>query len=153
MKIWVDNDACPHDIKDIIFRASERRGVPVVLVANRPMRPPPYALVTCLTAPAGADEADKMIAAQVAPGDLVITADIPLADAVVTAAGVAINPKGEVYTAANIKEKLAMRDFMTQMRNDGMLGYQSGKSFGKNERQRFADAFDRELTRQITQQK
>src|SRR4051794_19392855 len=120
MKIWVDADACPRIIKEIVFRASDRLKVPVVLVANKALAKHHTALVTSVIVPEGPDVADDYIAENFTPEDLVITADIPLAARVVAKGGVALDPRGELYTEENVGEKLAYRDLMHELRSAGM---------------------------------
>jgi uncharacterized protein len=144
MRIWVDADACPGVIKEILFRAADRRQVPLTLVANKLMRTPPSPYIKAIQVPAGADVADNKIAALVEPGDLVITADIPLASQVIEKGGYALNPRGELYTENNIREYLGMRNFMDELRGSGV---QTGgpSTFGKGDRKAFADQLDRFL--------
>ncbi|KAB7623939.1 YaiI/YqxD family protein [Alkalilimnicola sp. S0819] len=122
MRIWVDADACPVPIKEILYRAAERKGLPLTLVANHPLRVPPSRWIRAVQVPAGFDVADNEIVRQLSPGDLVVTQDIPLAAEVLAAGGQALNPRGELYTEANIGQRLAMRDFMEQMRDAGLAG-------------------------------
>jgi uncharacterized protein YaiI (UPF0178 family) len=146
MQILIDADATPVVIKDILFRAVERNQIPLILVANQPMKFPKSHYISLIVVAAGPDEADDRIAEIVQPGDLVITADIPLADRVVTLGGYALNPRGEFYTEANIKERLAMRDLMDELRNSGInTGGQS--AFSSRDRQAFANQLDRFLTK------
>ncbi|WP_220719512.1 YaiI/YqxD family protein [Agarivorans litoreus] len=120
MKIWVDADACPVVIKEILFRAAERTQIPLTLVANQYIKTPPSKVITSLQVSAGFDVADNEIVARVAAGDLVITSDIPLADEVITKRAQALSPRGELYTKSNIKSRLNMRDFMDTMRSSGV---------------------------------
>ena len=144
-RIWVDADACPGAIKELIFRMSRRRQVPVCLVANRPMYLPPASLVSLVRVAPEPDEVDRYIVEHVAPHDLVITADVPLAAAVVDKQALAISPRGEIYTAANAQERLAVRNLMQQLRSDGLVG--GGPSaLSAVDCQRFAAALDRSLT-------
>ncbi len=146
MKIWVDADACPVVIKEILFKAANRTGTPLILVANRPMRIPPSTVISFIQVGAGADVADNAIVQRLAPGDLVITADIPLAAAVVDKGAHGLNPRGELYSAENIRERLSMRDFMADLRADGI---ETGgpPALKKGDRQAFANQLDRLLTR------
>jgi uncharacterized protein YaiI (UPF0178 family) len=121
VKIWVDADACPVAIKEILFRASQRKGIPLTLVANQPMKHPDVPGIDHLLVEAGPDEADTEIVARLAAGDLVITADIPLAAAVIEKGGHALNPRGEMYSPDTIKSRLAMRDFMETLRDSGVI--------------------------------
>lgn len=146
MRIWVDADACPKVIRDILYRAAERARVPVTLVANQPLRTPPSALVRALVVPAGFDEADALIAQRVAPGDLVVTADIPLAAAVIDKGAGALNPRGELYSRDTVRRRLVMRDLMDELRGAGI--HTGGPPpLSQRERKAFADALDRWLAR------
>ncbi|HKJ22687.1 MAG TPA: YaiI/YqxD family protein, partial [Gammaproteobacteria bacterium] len=116
MKIWVDADACPAVIKDILFRAAQRTRVALILVANQPVRIPPSPYIKRLQVPSGFDVADNEIVKRLAAGDLVITSDVPLAAGAIDKGGHALSPRGELFTADNIKERLVMRDFMDTMR-------------------------------------
>lgn len=120
MKIWVDSDACPNVVKEILFRVANRVGVQVTLVANQFIRVPASAHIRSIQVEAGFDVADNYIVQQVEAGDLVITADIPLADEVITKNGHALNPRGEMYTKETIKQRLQMRDFMETLRSSGI---------------------------------
>ncbi len=150
-QIWVDADACPTVIKDILFRAAERVGIPLTLVANKALRVPRSSHIKTVQVPGGFDVADKWIAAQVQTGDLVITADIPLAAEVIERGGNALNPRGELYTPDNIRERLSVRDFMDQLRGTGVnTGGPPALSLG--DRQAFANQLDRWLSRQRQQE-
>jgi uncharacterized protein len=120
--IWVDADACPNVIKDILFRAAERTGVAVTLVANQPLQIPRIPSLRAIQVSSGFDVADGEIVRRVAAGDLVITADIPLAAEVIAKGGEALNPRGERYSPDTIREVLALRDFMDTMRSSGNVG-------------------------------
>ena len=146
LHIWVDADACPAVIKEILFRAAERRRIPTTLVANQPLRTPPSRYIKALQVPGGFDVADDKIAQEIRPGDLVITADIPLAAAIITRGGHALNPRGEFYSVENIKERLTMRNFMEELRGSGV---QTGgpAAFSQADRQNFANQLDRFLAR------
>lgn len=148
MQIWVDADACPNVIKEILFRAAERTGTPLTLVANQPIRTPPSRLIKSVQVPGGFDVADDHIVQQIAAGDLVITADIPLASAVIDQGAHALNPRGELYTTENIRERLNMRDFMDSLRASGV---QTGgpAALGQRDRQAFANALDRFLAQHL----
>jgi len=148
IKIWVDSDACPRVIKEIVFRVSRRLSLPVCMVANAYMAVPSSPLITSIQVAKGADIADMYIFDNITATDLVITADIPLAARVVEKGATAINPRGEVYTEANVGERLSMRDFMQGLRNNGV---ETGgpKPFGPKDRERFANAIDRILTRMM----
>jgi uncharacterized protein len=121
-RIWVDADACPNVIKEILFRAAQRTGVPVTLVANQPLRIPRIPSVKALQVPSGFDVADNEIVKQVVAGDLVVTADIPLAAEVIAKSGQALNPRGELYSPDTIRAVLTLRDFMDTMRSSGNVG-------------------------------
>ncbi|MBI1920468.1 MAG: YaiI/YqxD family protein [Geobacter sp.] len=148
MKIWVDADACPRIIKEIVFRASDRLKTPVVLVANMGMDKHHTPLVTSVLVPEGPDVADDYIADHVAPVDLVITADIPLAARVVEKGGLALDPRGDLYTEDNVGERLSYRDLLQELRSAGIVHGGPGQ-LGLTDRQRFASALDRTLTRMI----
>ncbi len=146
MHIWVDADACPAVIKDILFRAAERRQIPLTLVANKPLRTPPSRVIRSVQVASGFDVADDHIVQQAAPGDLVITADIPLAAGAIDKGAHALSPRGELYTTDNIRERLTMRDFMSQLRESGIqTGGPAALSLG--DRQAFANQLDRLLAR------
>jgi len=145
LKLWVDADACPRVIKEIVFRASERLNLPVLLVANKSLAKHHSRLVESIVVPEGFDVADDYIAERSALEDVVITADIPLAARIVAKGGVALDPRGELYTEENVGERLAMRDLMMELRSGGLV--QGGPSqFGMTDRQRFASSLDRLLT-------
>ncbi|UHD18781.1 YaiI/YqxD family protein [Thiocapsa bogorovii] len=146
MEIWVDADACPNAVKEILFRASERLGVQVTLVANGPVSTPPSPLVGSVRVSAGFDVADNEILKRLNPGDLVVTADIPLAAEVIDGGGQALNPRGELYTKDNIRERLTMRDFMDTLRGSG-INIGGPPAFGPRDRQAFANALDAFLAR------
>ena len=145
MRIWVDADACPGEIKELLFRAADRSQTRVTLVANQSLRIPSSAYVDTKLVPAGMDVADRYIVEQVEVGDLVITADIPLAAEVIRQGAEALNPRGELYTDANVGERLAARDLFDQLRADGqVLG--GPAQFSPKDRQAFANQLDRWLT-------
>lgn len=143
-RIWVDADACPGVIKDILFRAAERAQVELVLVANQWLRTPPSRFIRSIQVPGGPDVADSEIVDRLASGDLVVTQDIPLAALVLDKGGVALNPRGELYTADNMSERLSMRNFMDELRGSGV---QTGgpAAFHARDRQAFANQLDRWL--------
>lgn len=146
MKLWIDADACPRVIKEIVFRASERLELPVVLVANTSLAKHHSRLVESVVVADGFDVADDYIAEHALADDLVITADIPLAARIVAKGGVALDPRGELYTEENIGERLSMRDLMMELRGGGLV--QGGPpQFSPADKQRFASALDRLLTR------
>ena len=144
MQIFVDADAFPGVIKEILFRAVERVHVPLILVANQHVKIPQSEYISSIAVPTGPDVADDRIVEMVRKGDLVITADIPLADRVVAKGGYAINPRGELYTENNIKERLALRDFMDELRSTGTITG-GPPSFSPKDRQLFANQLDRFL--------
>ena len=146
MKIWVDADACPNVVKDMLFRAAQRVQVLTILVANQLIRTPPSRYISKVQVRAGFDEADKYIAEAVEPGDLVITADIPLASQVIDKGGYALNPRGELYTRDNIRQRLGLRNFMEELRSSG-VNTGGPSSLSQSDRQAFANELDRFLTR------
>ncbi|MCP4131924.1 MAG: YaiI/YqxD family protein [bacterium] len=146
MHIYVDADACPRPVKEILFRAVERLAIPLVLVANQKMGIPGSRYISALVADAGPDEADDRIVELVHEGDLVISADIPLADRVIEKGAYVINPRGELYTKDNIKEHLTTRDLMDELRNSGVETSGPGV-YRPKDRQAFANQLDRFLTK------
>ncbi len=144
MQIWVDADACPNVIKEILFRAAERVRVEVILVANAPLRTPRSQFVRAIQVPGGFDVADNHIVEQVQRGDLVVTADIPLAAAVIERGAQALNPRGELYTPDNIRERLNMRDFMDTLRGSG-VNTGGPPALSARDSQAFASQLDRIL--------
>jgi len=144
MQVWVDADACPAAIKDILYRAAERLKIPLTLVANRPLRTPPSSYIRTVQVLPGLDVADKEIVQRVQADDVVVTADIPLAAEVIARDALALDPRGELYTPDNIREKLQMRNFMDELRASGV---QTGgpAAFDQADRRRFADRLDRLL--------
>jgi uncharacterized protein YaiI (UPF0178 family) len=144
MKIWVDADACPKPVKEILYRAAERTLTELVLVANQALAVPRSALISSRAVAAGLDSADNAIIGWASTGDLVVTADIPLAAAVVASGVLAINPRGELYTAENVRQQLSMRDFMHSLRGAGV---QTGgpPAYDQRDRQAFANQLDRLL--------
>lgn len=147
MTIWVDADACPTVIKDILFRASRRTSVSLVLVANQPMHVPRSPHISFIQVGAGFDVADNEIVKRVAPGDLVITADIPLAAEVIDKQAYALNPRGELYTRDNIRARLSVRDFMEGLRGAG-VDTGGPPPLNTNDRHAFAKQLDRLLARE-----
>jgi uncharacterized protein YaiI (UPF0178 family) len=147
MQIWVDADACPGVIKEILFRAAERAAITTTLVANTLLRTPPSRYIRAMQVPRGFDVADNEIVQRLQPGDLVITADIPLASDVIAKGAHALNPRGEFYTRDNIEALLTMRNFMEQLRGSGV---ETGgpAAFAHSDRQAFANQLDQFLTRQ-----
>ncbi|MET0027585.1 MAG: YaiI/YqxD family protein [Candidatus Thiodiazotropha sp.] len=142
--IWVDADACPKVIKEILFRAADRVGVALTLVANQALPVPRSQYIRAVQVGAGFDVADNHIAQQVNPDDLVITADIPLAAEVIERGALALNPRGELYTEANIRQRLTMRDFMDTLRGSG-IDTGGPPAFSQADRQAFANQLDRLL--------
>lgn len=146
MKIWVDADACPKDVKEILFRAAVRTSTALVLVANNTLSLPGSAFITSVRVSQGFDVADRYIVDHLEPHDLVITADIPLAADVIDKGGLALNPRGERYTANDIKQRLSMRNMMEQLRSSGI---QTGgpSTYGIKEKANFARELDKILAK------
>lgn len=152
MNIWVDADACPVVIKEILFKAAVRTGVPLTLVANQPVTVPRSPLIKSIRVGAGFDVADNEIVKRLQAGDLVITGDIPLAAEVIEKGGHALNPRGEMYTVENIRSRLNMRDFMESLRSSGV---QTGgpPALSQSDRMAFANHLDKFLTRYASRDK
>jgi hypothetical protein len=146
MAIWVDADACPRPVKEILFKAAERTGIKLTLVANHAMAVPRLPNVRLLQVQGGFDVADQEIATRVGPGDLVVTADIPLAADVIARGAQALNPRGELYSADTIRALLTMRDFMDTMRASGVVTG-GPPALSQADRQAFAGQLDRWLAR------
>lgn len=146
MQIWVDADACPAVIKEILYRVAERTQLQLTLVANQLMRVPPSRFIRALQVPSGADVADQEIVRRLAPGDLVVTGDIPLASDVLDKGGYALNPRGEFYTRDNIQQMLTMRAFLDELRGSG-VDTGGPAAFSQADRQNFANSLDRHLQR------
>lgn len=146
MRIWIDADACPKVIKEILFRASERLQIPLVLVANQFLQVPSSPLISTIRVAKGADVADLHIVDQIGAGDLVVTADIPLAAAAIDKSGHALNPRGEFYSLENIGERLSLRNFLSDLRDNGV---QTGgpPPLNQRDRQNFANQLDRFLAK------
>ena len=146
MKIWVDADACPVVIKEILFRAANRAEVPLTLVANQMLRVPPSPWIRAVQVPGGFDVADQRIAEEAQAGDLVVTADIPLASLVIAKGATVIDPRGELLNASNIQERLTMRNFMESLRSSGV---ETGgpATLSQADRQAFANQLDRLLAK------
>lgn len=146
MKIWVDADACPVVVKEILYRAADRARIELTLVANQMLRVPPSPWIKALQVPGGFDVADQRIAQEVEAGDLVITADIPLAAQVIAKGATVIDPRGELQTEANIQERLTMRNFMDGLRSSGV---ETGgpAALSSADRQAFANQVDRLLAK------
>jgi len=145
-RIWIDADACPRDVKELVFRAGERLRLPVMVVANKAMQVPNSPLVSMIQVRGGPDVADDHIVQHALSGDLAVTADIPLAARLVARAVITLNPRGEEYDAENIGERLSVRDFLSEARDNGIVT--GGPSaYGPKDKQRFANALDRALFR------
>jgi uncharacterized protein YaiI (UPF0178 family) len=148
LQLWVDADACPNVIKDILFRAAEKKQISCTLVANQFIQVPKGPWFKSMQVPSGFDVADDRIVELIQPGDLAITADIPLAAKVVEKGAFALNPRGTFYTAENIRQRLTMRNFMEELRSSGV---QVGgpASFNQQDRMAFANALDRFLAQHL----
>jgi len=146
VRIWVDADACPQVIKEILYRAAERVQVLTTLVANSALRIPPSDFIRTVRVSQGSDVADSRIVQEVEPGDLVVTADIPLAAAAIAQGAHALDPRGELYSEDNVRERLAIRNLMQDLRATGTL-IDGPAPFGPRERRLFADHLDHLLTR------
>jgi uncharacterized protein YaiI (UPF0178 family) len=146
MKIWIDADACPVVIKEILFRAAERTGVHLTLVANQRIDVPRSRLIKSIQVASGYDAADNEIVKRINPGDLVITSDIPLAAEIIEKQAIALSPRGELYTADNIKNRLTMRDFMDSLRSSG-IDTGGPPPLNQGDRKAFADQLDRILNK------
>ncbi|MCA9118729.1 MAG: YaiI/YqxD family protein [Planctomycetaceae bacterium] len=146
MQVWVDADACPGEIKELLFRAAKRTQIKVTLVANQLMYTPKSNYIDSILVPAGMNVADRRIVELTEPGDLVVTADIPLAADVVAKGGQALNPRGELYTDGNVGERLAVRNMLDDLRGGGQIA--GGPSnFNAKDKQAFANQLDRWLTK------
>jgi uncharacterized protein YaiI (UPF0178 family) len=150
MQIWVDADACPALIKDILYRVADRLELNVTLVANQLLRVPPSRFIRAVQVPQGNDVADAEIVRLLAAGDLVVTGDIPLAADVLAKGGFALNPRGDFYTNDNIAQQLTMRAFMDELRGGG-VDTGGPAPFGQADRQNFANQLDRHLSRHARQ--
>jgi len=146
MKIWVDADACPVVVKEILFRAAERTNIQTTLVANHFLKIPPSKVINFIQVSSGFDVADNVIVKQVTKGDLVITADIPLAAEVIEKGCLALNPRGELYSKSNIKQRLNMRDFMDTLRSSG-VHTGGAPPMSQADRQAFANNLDKLLAK------
>ena len=145
-RMWIDADACPRDVKELVFRAAERLRIPVMMVANKSMALPLSTQLHMVQVAGGPDVADDHIVSHARAGELAITADVPLAARLVERSVVVLNPRGEEYDADNIGERLSMRDFLTEARGNGILTV-GPSAYGPKDRQRFANALDRALMR------
>lgn len=146
MKVWIDADACPRDVKEIVFRASRKRRFPVTLVANKLQATPNLAWITAVQVAHGLDVADEHIVQHAQPGDLVVTQDVPLAAELVAKGIDALSVRGELWTEANVGERLSVRDMMTEARAMGLVTG-GPPPFDDRAKQQFANAFDRWITR------
>ncbi len=146
MKIWVDADACPRDVKEVLYRTADRLKIPTVLVANGALRLPPSPYLSTVRVGAGLDVADSYLVKHAEAGDLAVTADIPLAAELLAKGVRTLNPRGEVYDEDNVRERLAVRDLMKELRESGV---ETGgpKGFDARDKREFANALDRELAR------
>ena len=147
MRILVDGDALPTDAKHVLFRAAEKRGIHLCLVANKPLKVPNSPYLTSVVVEAGADVADDWIVAEAQPQDLIITADIPLANRVVNKGAIALDPRGDLYTQDNVKERLALRNLMDQLRGADVIQGGGPPPFTKKDVQKFASQLNSYLTR------
>jgi uncharacterized protein len=145
-QIWVDADACPNPIKEILFRAAKRLEIPTTLVANQELQIPASPYIKAIQVRAGFDVADNRIVEILNPGDLVVTADIPLAAEAIAKGAFALNPCGEFYTKGNIRERLSLRNFMDELRSGG-VDTGGPPAFSQRDRQAFANQLDRFLAR------
>ncbi|OED44856.1 hypothetical protein ACH42_06515 [Endozoicomonas sp. (ex Bugula neritina AB1)] len=152
MKIWVDADACPVVIKEILFRAAERTGLELTLVANHAMRVPPHRNITMLQVPSGFDVADDEIVQRMSSGDLIITNDIPLAAEVIEKGGMVLSSRGERFSENNIRQRLNIRDFLDTMRSSG-VDTGGPAALSQNDRKEFASQLDKILTHNSYQSK
>jgi uncharacterized protein len=146
VQIWVDADGCPGEIKELLYRAAKKRRILVTFVANQPLRTPASPFISSLRVGEGTNVADQHIVRVMAPGDLVITADIPLAAEVVAKGGQALNPRGELYAEANVGERLASRNLLDGLRGEGLITG-GPANFNAKHRQAFADQLDRWITK------
>lgn len=146
MKVWIDADACPRLARDLVVKFALKRGFEVVMVAGQPQAKPPFACVKLFVVPSGPDAADDYIVEQAEAGDLVICSDIPLADRLVKKSVCSLDPRGNEFTEKNMGERLAVRNLMTDLRDTGQIT--SGqRAYGEQDKQSFANALDRVLTR------
>lgn len=148
VKIWIDADACPKAVKEVVFKSSARLQLPVILVANSGMGYPLHPLISFIQVGQGSDVADNYIVDHVENTDLVITADIPLAAKIVEKGALAINPRGELYNEDNIRERLSIRDFMKELRDSG-VDTGGPQSFGPKDKENFTNSLHRILTKML----
>ena len=146
MKIWVDADACPVVVKEILYRAANRTQVPLILIANQMLRVPPSPWITAVQVPGGFDVADQRIVKEAQSGDLIITADVPLAAQAIAKGAIVIDPRGELLNAGNIQERLAMRNFLDSLRSSG-VDTGGPAAFSDADRKAFANQLDRLLAK------
>jgi uncharacterized protein len=148
MRIWCDADACPRPVKEVLYRAAVRTSTQLTLVANQPLSVPRSNWINTVQVPSGLDVADHHILEQLTAEDLVVTADIPLAAEVIEREATAVNPRGELYTEANVRERLSIRDFMTDLRSAGV---QTGgpRGYSDRDKQAFANSLDRWLAQRL----
>lgn len=147
MTLWIDADACPRPVRDIVVKAARRRQIELVLVANSAQQLPPGPGVRQVIVPSGADVADQYIIDHSRPGDLVVTADIPLAAGLVERKVTAINPRGEIYDESSVGERLAVRNLMDELRGAGLAGRSGPAPYNDRDKQAFANALDRLLSK------
>lgn len=152
MHIWIDADACPKAVKEILYRAAERVQAPLTLVANSRMQHPKSDYINAIVVEAGADVADAYIVDHAEPGDLAITADIPLAAGMIEKGGFALNPRGELYTSENVRRALSVRNFMDEMRGAGVVTG-GPPAFSQADRMKFANQLDRFLTKHLKERR
>lgn len=152
MQIWVDADALPAVIRDILFRAADRARIRMTLVANQPVRRAASPYIHFVQVPAGLNVADERIVEMMEAGDLVITADVPLAASVIEKGGVALDPRGTLYTSENVRERLSVRNFLDELRGSG-VNTGGPPSLGQRDRQLFANQLDRWLAKAAAAQK
>jgi uncharacterized protein YaiI (UPF0178 family) len=148
--IWIDADACPKVIKEVIYSISHRLQLEVVLVANSSMFVPPGPLIRMVKVGAGADVADSYIVEHVSKDDIVITADIPLAAFIVEKEALALNVRGEIYTEENVRERLSMRDFMKELRDSGGMDLGGPDTFGPKDKEKFTNSINRILEKKLS---
>ncbi|WP_269619647.1 YaiI/YqxD family protein [Zhongshania sp. BJYM1] len=148
MTIWVDADACPMVVREILFKAAERTGVSLTLIANQAVRVPPSRYISAVQVSSGFDVADNEIVRRAVAGDLVITSDIPLAAEVIEKGALALSPRGELLTSDNVRGRLMMRDFMDTMRSSGVHSGGGAAAYSATDKQAFANQLDRYLARQ-----
>ena len=146
--IWIDADACPKVVKEIIYKISARLQIPVVLVANKSMHIPLAPLIRQVTVSLGADVADSYIVEHVEENDIVITADLPLAAFIVEKNAIGLNVRGEIYTEENVRERLSMRDFMKDLRDNGLVTG-GPEAFGPKDAERFTNAINKILVKLV----